>query len=816
MWRALLNNQKISTKLFISIALPLLILLFFAGKNLYGSYFISHQMDKIDRLALFSPAITGLVHELQKERGISAGYIGSGGKSEFGNRLNVQKKRTDRSRSKFQKAAEALDVSTHGSEFSSLLSLAHEGLGKLSRIRSQVASRSLSVSDMAKYYTDTISRLIKAVSYMSHLSPDPFLSNQLMAYTSFLQAKERTGQERAMGAAGFGAGKFSPVIHKNFSRLIAQQQSFLDQFLHTATPAQIAYYKQKMSSKTVSDVLAMREIGINSLYAPQTGRLPVSAARWFDAITRKIDLMKEIEDKISADIVRYSEATATSARSSFYIILALTFGLLGLTVLFVTKVTKSIVHPVRTITCYMSRLAKGDNSRELELEKREDEIGEMMEAIEVFRQQSLERRRIERLAKIQADQFESDKAVVTIKQMALTMEELNSMAFNLGILDGQSAQVSSSSQTIASAAEQLVASVDEISANSKGAASDAVETDQTVAGGLESAQNAMGAIQVIWDTMEDSVASLEELTGASNQIEQILNVIEDIAEQTNLLALNATIEAALAGEAGKGFAVVANEVKNLANQSSKATEDIAGRIQALKQGMTNISQTMSKSRDAVTTGRGSIEDTAQTLDLAARQVSNVSARMNGITDILDQQKDSSSEIARSISEVAGFAQDSQKLVELVMARMSSTNKLMIANAQDQYDVQSDRSLCEVAKIDHIMFKKNVIDAILGRTELSPSTLSDHHGCRLGKWYDSLNLPAIRETPTFKELAVPHEQVHSAARRALEAHQAGQSDKAREAIDEMNEAGTAVLELLDKLSDIFAEQEQAKLKMSKAS
>ncbi len=411
---------------------------------------------------------------------------------------------------------------------------------------------------------------------------------------------------------------------------------------------------------------------------------------------------------------------------------------------------------------------------------------------------------------------EENKAATSIKNLAESMEEMNSIAFNLGLLDNHSSEVSNSSQTIASAAEQLVASVDEISMNSEGASNDAMETDRTVSSGLESAQNAMGAIQIIWDTMEDSVTSLDELSGASNQIEQILNVIEDIAEQTNLLALNATIEAARAGEAGKGFAVVASEVKNLANQSSKATEDIAQRILALKEGMNNVSQTMNKSREAVNAGRESIDQTAQTMEMAAQQVSSVSGKMSDITGILHQQKDSSSEIARSIHEVAEFAQESQRQVELVLQRMTSTNDMLTDNVQQLYDAKSDRSLCEIAKVDHILFKKKVTDAVMGRIEMVSSDIPDHHNCRLGKWYDTLSLPHITSAPAFKEIAIPHETVHSAAKRALDAANAGQIQDSYAAVEEMNQAGTKVLGVLDRLSDLFAQEEENTSNMHKAS
>ncbi len=495
----------------------------------------------------------------------------------------------------------------------------------------------------------------------------------------------------------------------------------------------------------------------------------------------------------------------------------LAFGSLGAAALlslpgFFNSASKSLA----TATGIIQAMANGQSHVALEELHKDKNLEEMANALTNLRDRSLQQHdqcndNIDKLGR-----KEEDKAANSIKNLAKSMEEMNSIAFNLGLLDNHSSEVSSSSQTIASAAEQLVASVDEISMNSEGASNDAMETDRTVSSGLESAQSAMGAIQIIWDTMEDSVTSLDELSGASNQIEQILNVIEDIAEQTNLLALNATIEAARAGEAGKGFAVVASEVKNLANQSSKATDDIAQRIQALKAGMSNVSQTMNKSRDAVNAGRESIDQTAQTMEMAAQQVSSVSGKMSDITGILHQQKDSSSEIARSIHEVAEFAQESQRQVELVLQRMTSTNDMLTNNVQQLYDAKSDRSLCEIAKVDHILFKKKVTDAVMGRIGMVSSDIPDHHNCRLGKWYDTLNLPHIINAPAFKEIASPHEVVHSAAKRALDAANNGQIQEAYAAVEEMNLAGTQVLDVLDRLSELFAQEEQSASNIRKAS
>ena len=463
--------------------------------------------------------------------------------------------------------------------------------------------------------------------------------------------------------------------------------------------------------------------------------------------------------------------------------------------------------PIQRITEAMTRLSRGEMDLDIRDLEGDTEIGEMVRAIDVFRDTSLEKIQMEHQAKEQTKAYEVEKSVQAIKQSAKTMEELNSIVVNLGLLNNHSQQVSDSSQTISAAAEELVSSVGEISSSSASASDDAVGTEQTVSQGLEAAQQALGAIETIWDTMEASVGSLEELTNASVQIEQILTVIEGIAEQTNLLALNATIEAARAGEAGKGFAVVANEVKHLANQSSKATEDIAGRIQALKSGMESVSKTMETSREAVTTGRGSIEQTAQTMDEAARQVTNVSNKMSDITGVLHQQEDSSSEIARNINEVAGFAMESKTQVETVLNRMSSINNMMTKTAQQWFDADNPRSMCEITKIDHILFKKRIIDTVMGLMQMTADDIPDHHHCRLGKWYDSINAQEMDNIPAFSELAGPHERVHAAGKKALDAFNTGYRKEAFTAIDEMNAAGEEVFALLDRISDALGEGQE---------
>ncbi|WP_179954204.1 methyl-accepting chemotaxis protein [Denitrobaculum tricleocarpae] len=260
--------------------------------------------------------------------------------------------------------------------------------------------------------------------------------------------------------------------------------------------------------------------------------------------------------------------------------LLIAVGLLGF------LIARGMATPIRQVTEFMSALAKGDTQQEVPSTGRRDEIGEMAQALVVFKENicEVERLKIEeqdnrirqeeelkaRLNQIADDLDKEVKAAVTeISKKADGMKgstsEMNGVIGRLSertstVAEGAD-QANNSMQTVASATEELSTSINEItrqvgqSSNiAQAAAKEAESTDQTVGG----------------------------LAEAAEKIGDVINMIQDIAEQTNLLALNATIEAARAGEMGKGFAVVAAEVKNLANQTAKATEEISSQIGSIR------------------------------------------------------------------------------------------------------------------------------------------------------------------------------------------------------------------------------------------
>jgi len=331
---------------------------------------------------------------------------------------------------------------------------------------------------------------------------------------------------------------------------------------------------------------------------------------------------------------------------------------------------KSISKPIVVMTAAMNKIAKNDLETHVPAQKRNDEIGEMAHAVQVFKENAI------RVKKLEEEHLQAEhRANEEKRQMMLDMA--SDFETNVGgivsSVSAASTQLQSSSDSMASMAQQTSSQSGIVSS----AAEEASINVQTVASAAEELSASISEIsnQVSRSTKiaDDAVAEVEGanekvqgLAQAADKIGEVVAMITDIADQTNLLALNATIEAARAGEAGKGFAVVASEVKNLANQTAKATEEISTQISGI-QGATQeavaaissigtiinqISENTSSIAVSVEEQGAATQEIARNVELASSGTREVSETIQSVTQVASESGSAATEIQGAATELS--------------------------------------------------------------------------------------------------------------------------------------------------------------------
>jgi methyl-accepting chemotaxis protein len=462
------------------------------------------------------------------------------------------------------------------------------------------------------------------------------------------------------------------------------------------------------------------------------------------------------------------------------------------------------LRPLGRLEQAMTRLSADDTGIDIPATERRDEIGQMARAVEVFRRNAIEKRRLEDEAEKAADRNEAERRKAMqglLHSLVDVAVEGNEAMIVMAQMKREVAETDCEIQAMVSAVEEMRAAIHEIARNGDTAAGEAQTSEGSARHGLEKAGDASGSMGRISDAVNQAKAEVSDLAEASAKIGEIVGQIEAIAEQTNLLALNATIEAARAGEAGKGFAVVASEVKSLANQTGRATDDIRQRIGGLRSKMDGILHAMDGSVGTVTEGREVVDSLRGELERIAGIANSVAGRMAEIAGILTQQSAASEEVSRSAASVSKTSSSNAVEIERVIGAMDNLSTALNTQVGLFADL-GPVAVVEIARNDHTVFKKTVVDAVMGRSSLRPEDLADHVGCRLGQWCASAD-EDIRRRPLFARLAEPHRRVHECGKQVLRLVAEGRLDEATAALKPMNDASHEVLDLLGRLAGEMA-------------
>ena len=353
----------------------------------------------------------------------------------------------------------------------------------------------------------------------------------------------------------------------------------------------------------------------------------------------------------------------------------------------VAFIGRSISGPIGAMTGAMGTLAAGDLEVEIPSRENKNEIGDMATAVQVFKENAI------RVKEMEAEAEEQEKRAAEEKTRLMNKMADDFQASVGGVVE----TVSSASTELQSSAQSMTAISEETSAQATAvaAASEQASTNvQTVASAAEELSSAISEIsrQVSQSTKISGTAvkdakmadeMVQGLAKSAQKIGEVVELITDIADQTNLLALNATIEAARAGDAGKGFAVVASEVKNLANQTAKATEEIGGQISGIQsatqdsvqaiQGITKtigeISEIAAAIAAAVEEQGAATSEIARNVEQAAAGTDEVSSNIQGVTQAASEAGSTSSQVLGAATELSQQSELLKSEVEKFMAQV---------------------------------------------------------------------------------------------------------------------------------------------------
>lgn len=450
-----MKNLKIRTSIALSLLLPIVGLIAFAGTLVWDKQQTAAEMEGLNDLARLAPVISGMIHELQVERGTAAIFIGTKGK-EFAKELPEQFPITNAK-------SEALIAALHGYDASvfntakieadaatdpapapeasktapeapdapaseALLKLepgvsnllvermnvAIEALSEIQTIRDKTLKKRATVLNMSKYYTDTIASLLSIVEEMTVLSSDAKVTTAIEAYTSFLQSKELAARERDLGSAGFNSNKFVFLVLKNFTELVAQQETLLKTFAINATDKQKEFLENTLVGNAVDEIARMRVVAIASSQA-EFDLQGITSKQWTDTATARIKLLKVVEDKLSEDLVSLVSNIQSAAETAFTTILIVSLSLLAITLVFVMFIVRGITRPVALMTGAMSQLANGDLQIEVPALGRKNEVGEMAEAVQMFKNNAIRTKEIEADAERHKHKAEEEKRQMMLK-----------------------------------------------------------------------------------------------------------------------------------------------------------------------------------------------------------------------------------------------------------------------------------------------------------------------------------------------------------------------------------------------------------------
>jgi methyl-accepting chemotaxis protein len=606
--------------------IPVAVLLIFITANIFRAYHDLEQANKTISNVRLVTITSQLVHELQKERGMSAGFIGSKG-SEFVSELKNQRTLTDKEVNSLKSFMVDID---YQQQINKTMQQLFNDLGQLQIIRQQVDALSITLPKALRYYTANNLLLLDLNGHLASELEETTSAERFLILYNIAYAKEQAGIERAVLNSVFASEEFTPALMTRFIELLTKQQTYIKSAYTVASSDFKEVLNRFVESKESRDVQGYRDIAKNNMNG-----FNVEPNDWFKAATARIDKLKITEQTLLDEANLYAQGNVSNRL--FVIVFE------SLVLILMLAVAYAVFSTVRLralqsfeINRFMKKVnLEKDLTDKVELIT-EDELGIIAKLINIT------------FTNIRTDfisfQENADQIGEATEQAACATEQskVNLKRLQLEI------------SSIASATEEMSASIKSVTEHMLVASDGAETAAKETVNGEEAVKISMQGISQTAVEVARVGTTITELNSRVNDILGMVDVIKSVADQTNLLALNAAIEAARAGEQGRGFAVVADEVRTLAKRTQQSTQEISDVVDVLKnssqKAFASIESGNQQAKEAVTNAQQisavlakivksikSVDDVTGVIASSTREQSLVIQSINNNVAIIDGQ-----------------------------------------------------------------------------------------------------------------------------------------------------------------------------------